>query len=136
MESFLACSTHFKILMSICSKAEHGLRAKDIDNKDKQNFAAVEHLIRATPLLKNMPDAFGTICYMNVMSATIDSFLDRKLSPAKRLQTSGLQLLTKVLETMDMLTEKFYSKKLLHYKNYLCSNECSFPVITYFDNEG
>ena len=41
MGQFLAGAHHLKILLSTFSKNQHGIRYKDIDHKDKQNFEAV-----------------------------------------------------------------------------------------------
>lgn len=38
----------------------HGLRERDVDHKDKQNFDAVLNIIRAAPLLQKLPDALAT----------------------------------------------------------------------------
>ena len=43
--------------MGLHSKDTHGLRRRDIDHRDKQNFDAVEHIISASSLLDNIPDA-------------------------------------------------------------------------------
>lgn len=71
MGSFLATTAHLHI------------RLRDLDHKDKQNFAAVEHILRASPLLDDMPDALGTKCYLE---ASVYIYLDKSYSPAKRLE--------------------------------------------------
>lgn len=51
--------------------------------KDKQNFAAVEHLIKASSLLDKISDAVGTKCYLELISCSINSC---SYPPKKRLQ--------------------------------------------------
>jgi hypothetical protein len=53
------------ILVKLVGKGQHGLRARDLDSNDKQNFAAVEHLIKASPLLSNIPDALATQYFLD-----------------------------------------------------------------------
>ena len=54
----------------------HRLRERDLDYKDKQNYDAVLHTIRASELLNNIPDATGTKCYIELMQCIVDSYLD------------------------------------------------------------
>ena len=86
MGSFIVSSTHLSMLTSIYGKDVHGLRAKDLDHHDKQNFAAVERIIRAAPLLQNMSDALGTKCYIEIMESALYSYLNKTYSPDKRLE--------------------------------------------------
>ena len=64
---FLATSSHFQMLVKLYGKDQHGLRARDLDHRDKQNFDVVGHIINASQLLNEIPDAVGTTCYVNVM---------------------------------------------------------------------
>ena len=79
--SFLATSSHLHILARLLGKDQHGLRSRDLDHKDKQNFAAVEHIIKASSLLDSIPGSLGTKTYINVMSSAVNSYLDKSLSP-------------------------------------------------------
>jgi hypothetical protein len=85
MGSYIASSAHLHILIKLYGKDAHGIRRRDLDHKDKQNFAAVEHLIKASTLLDNIPDAVGTKCYLNLISCAINSYLDKSYHPKKRL---------------------------------------------------
>ena len=85
--SFIATSSHLHMLLKLCGKDQHGLRHSDLNHKDKQNFDAVENIIRASSLLDMMPDAEGTKCYVNVMSSAIYSFLDKNMSPLRTTHT-------------------------------------------------
>ena len=47
MGCYVASSAHLKIITCLHGKDVHGIRKRDLDCKDKQNFAAIEHLIQA-----------------------------------------------------------------------------------------
>ena len=73
-------------IVQLIGKDKHGIRAKDLDSKDKQNFAAVEHLIKASHFLGALPDALGTKCYLEVTKAAVYSYLEKSISPEQRLE--------------------------------------------------
>ena len=50
------------------------------------NWFMILHLIRAAHLLHDLPEAVGTMMYMNVMKSVINSFLDKSLSPEDRIE--------------------------------------------------
>lgn len=83
---FIASSAHFHILVGQKGKDVHGLRRQDLDHKDKQNFDAVEHIIKVSHLLDTLPDAIGTKAYIDLIGSCVYSFLDKTLSPEKRLE--------------------------------------------------
>ena len=60
MGDFVAGVHHLQILQTMFGKDVHGLRERDIDHKDKQNFDAVLHIVRALPFLDQLPDAAAT----------------------------------------------------------------------------
>ena len=86
MGCYVASSAHFKIITSLHGKDVHGLRRRDLDCKDKQNFAAIEHLIKAASLLDSKPDAVATKQYLEIVNSSVNSYLDRSYSPRKRLE--------------------------------------------------
>ena len=86
MGSYIASSAHLHILVQLIGKDKHGIRAKDLDSKDKQNFAAVEHLIKASHFLSALPDVLGTKCYLEVTKVAVYSYLDKSISPEQRLE--------------------------------------------------
>ena len=55
---YTAGGRHLRLLQNTFSKDQHGLREKDINHKDKQNFEAVLQITSDSvmQLLKNMPD--------------------------------------------------------------------------------
>ena len=83
---YIATMSHLSILVKLCGKDEHSLRIKDLDHKDKQNFNAVERIIKASHLLNKMPDAVGTKSYIGIIEAVLYSYLDKSMTPEKRLE--------------------------------------------------
>ena len=86
MGNYLAGVHHLKMLQATLGKDEHGLRERDIDHKDKQNFDAVSHIIKAMPLLDRLPDALGTKEYITLIYYIVDSYLDKALHPLARIE--------------------------------------------------
>ena len=63
------------------------MRITDIDHKDKQNFEAVMR-ITGKPVLKllqQIPDAKGTLQYLNILRSIVDSYLDESITPLSRI---------------------------------------------------
>uniref|UniRef100_A0A1X7TPL7 Uncharacterized protein n=1 Tax=Amphimedon queenslandica TaxID=400682 RepID=A0A1X7TPL7_AMPQE len=85
MGDYIATSAHLHILTNIYGKEKHGMRRRDLDSRDKQNFAAIEHLMRASTLLENIPDAVGTKVYLEIVDASVNSYLDKSFFPKKRI---------------------------------------------------
>ena len=90
MGCYLASSAHLKIVMSLYGKDVHGIRKRDLDSRDKQNYAAIEHLIKASPLLESIPDAVATKIYLEIVDSSVNSYLDRSYSPSIRLGEYGM----------------------------------------------
>ena len=86
--SFVAGAHHIKVIRSSYSKGEHGLRDKDLNHKDRQNFEAVNRITSTSviSLLEKMPDALGTIAYLRMTKDVSESFLDTKLHPLDRIE--------------------------------------------------
>lgn len=87
MGRFLAGSHHLKILLSTFSKDQHGIRHKDIDHRDKQNFEAVSRITAQCvfELLEQLPDAKGTMYFLKCLQYFVDAFLNKKLTPLQRI---------------------------------------------------
>ena len=62
-------------------KAKHGLRERDINHKDRQNYDTVLHITGqcVMMLLSQIPDAKGTSAFLKVVQCVIDSYFDRTL---------------------------------------------------------
>ena len=86
MGDFVAGVHHLQILQTMFGKDVHGLRERDIDHKDKQNFDAVLHIVRAVTLLDKLPDAAATKEFVFLIQNVIDSYLDKGLSPLARIE--------------------------------------------------
>ena len=85
MGQFIASNAHIHILVRLYGKERHGIREKDLDHRDKQNYVSVENLMRASHLLTKIPDALATKCYIDLINAAVNSFLDKSYPPEKRL---------------------------------------------------
>ena len=55
------------------------------DHNGCPNFEAVLHIVKCIPILEQIPDSFGTKCYVQMISCIIDSFLDKKLHRVNHL---------------------------------------------------
>ena len=86
MGRYLAGIQHLRMIQMSFGKDEHGLREKDIDYKDKQNYNAVLNIIRASHLLQNIPDAKATMQFVYIIQCVVDSYLDKKLDPMERIK--------------------------------------------------
>ena len=86
MGKFIATNSHFLMLTNLYGKHEHGLRARDLNHKDKQNYDAVQRMIKASHLLKTIPEAVGTIVYIQLMESVVNSYLDKSSTPIDRIE--------------------------------------------------
>ena len=64
------------------------MRERDINHKDKQNYDAVLHITSTSvlTLLSRIPDAKGTLAFLNVIRCVIDSYLDKRIDAASRVE--------------------------------------------------
>lgn len=85
---YLAGVHHLRLVQTTFGKDQHGLRERDINHKDKQNYDAVLHMTSESvmKLLTKIPDAKGTHAYLDVVRSVIDSFLDKKLDSLTRIR--------------------------------------------------
>ena len=67
-------------------KDQHGLRERDVNHKDRQNFDAVMHIISASHLLDDIPGATGTKLCTDIIRQVVDSYLDKTLDPLIRIE--------------------------------------------------
>ncbi len=89
--TYLAGVHHLCLIQQTFGKDQHGLRERDINHKNKQNYDAVLHMTSESvmSLLKKIPDAKGTHAYLDVLRSVIDSFLDKKLGMQFSLHVTG-----------------------------------------------
>ena len=86
--NYVAGVHHLRMVQVKFGKDMHGLRQKDINHKDKQNYEAVLRMTSESVfiLLNQIPDAKGTVAYLQVLRCIIDSFLDKSLQPLARIE--------------------------------------------------
>lgn len=84
---YIAGIHHLYLVQHTFGKDQHGIRMKDIDHKDTQNYDAVLHITSDSvlTLLSHIPDARGKVAFLNVIRCVIDSFLDKKLDALSRI---------------------------------------------------
>jgi len=92
MGPYLATSSHLRMLQLSLGKDVHSLREKDLNHKDKQNFNAVERIVKVAHLLAQFPEALATQHYIKVIECAIDSYLDKSLSPLERIEKAWYAL--------------------------------------------
>ena len=87
---YTAGGHHLRLLHNTFSKDQHGLREKDINHKDKQNFEAVLQITSDSvmQLLTNVPDAKGTMMYLGIMKLITEAFLNKNLECLIRIENA------------------------------------------------
>ena len=87
MGDFLAGSHHLKMVLTNFTKDQHGIRHRDLEHKDKQNFEAVSRITAqcVLDLLQQIPDAKGTFHYLKCLQFFVDTYLNKTLSPLERI---------------------------------------------------
>ena len=86
MGKFFVNSSHLHAVKLTFQKDKHGLRERDTDHKDRQNFQAVINITSAGHLLSEIPQADATKCYIDLIKNVMDSYLDKSLDPISRLE--------------------------------------------------
>ena len=84
--SLEAGAYHLEQLRIKYGKEQHFLREKDLNHHDRQNFDAVLHIINACPLLKDIPGACATKCFIAIVQNVVDSYLDKSLDVICRIE--------------------------------------------------
>ena len=86
MGNYSATGGHLHALTTKFQKDQHGLRLRDINHRDKQNFQAVINITSAAHLLSKIPDADATKCYVELIQCVMNSYLDKSLDPLTRIE--------------------------------------------------
>ena len=86
MGQYVAAGNHLRMIQLAFGKEQHALRERDVNPRDKQNFDAVLHLLQASHLLDKIPGTTGTKTYLEVIRCVVDSYLDKSLDPAARIE--------------------------------------------------
>ena len=109
---YLAGSHHLINVTEVFTKDQHGLRQKDIDHKDKQNFDAVTQITSPSVLglLENIPDAKGTLMYLKLLKIFIYGCFFRQIFSTIRKDQKGMvcHFLFTVLAQMAVLAKAVY----------------------------
>lgn len=90
MGTEVACRGHLHHLLKFFNKSRHGLTQQILENKDKQNYKSIDNLlndeVKKCLFEKNdIMKTEGTITYLDMMRNIRDAFLDRGLTPLKRV---------------------------------------------------
>ena len=85
---YLATVHHLCLVQVTFGKDLHGMRGRDVDNKDKQNYDALVHITSKSveDLLAKVPDSNGTIAYLSFIRCIVDSFLNKQLPLTARIK--------------------------------------------------
>ena len=75
----LAGSHHLKMVSNTFTKDHHGIRHRDLEHKDKQNFESVSQITAQCVL--DLLDAKGTLHYLKSLQYFVDAYLNKILSP-------------------------------------------------------
>ena len=114
MGGYVAGVHHLRMLQETFPKDKHGLRERDLDHKDKQNFDAVMHITSKSviELLQRFPDAKGTMIFLVLVRCVIDSFLDKQLDMYSRIKKAWYAV----------FFMRYWRQWLLSNKNYTLGN--------------
>ena len=106
---------NIRMLQLLFGKDQHGLRERDINHKNKQNFDAVLHIISGSHLLENISDAAGTKVYVTVMECIVETYLNKCLDPIQRIEKMWFAVIfPEILEAVDTPTPCVHPHKELY----------------------
>ena len=77
---------HLRTVQITFGKDIHGLREKDLNHKEKQNFDVVLNIIKVASVLKKIPDTVGSQVYIELMECVVDSYLSKPLTPLECIE--------------------------------------------------
>ncbi len=112
MGKYVAGGHHIRMIQHIFGKDQHGLTERDVNHKDKQNFDAVLHIIRASHLLENISDAAGTKLYIKIIECVVEAYLNKSLDPIQRIEKMWFAV----------LFLRYWRQWLLLHPNYTLAN--------------
>ena len=131
--NFEAGAYHLQQLYIKFGKEQHFLREKDLNQKDRQNFDAVQHIMNACHLLQQIPGFLGTKCYAEIVKNVVDSYLDKSLDTVSRLEkiwyaTFFVRYWRKWILVNPMCTIK---ANFISHNCYMCIELNAHALITY-----
>lgn len=133
MGQYTATSKHLFRLQTTFAKDLHGLRDKDISHKDRQNFDAVLHIVKASHLLDKLKDANATKCYIELIGCIVDSYLDKSLDAVKRVEKIWYAVFVlRYWRQWILLHPSFTLKNNFITSNaYMCVEMCAHALVTF-----
>ena len=133
--NYTAGAHHLHMIADIFNKDQHGLRHKDLDHKDRQNYDAVVHITGTSVLnlLSAIPDALGTRYYLQALKSLLDSYLNRELTPLQRLEHIWFSVyFYRYWRRYILLSPVFtISHNFLSTNAYLCAELNAHSLITF-----
>ena len=134
--NFSASGNHLQLVRTAYGKDQHNLRERDINHKDKQNFDSVLHIMHSAHLLGTIPEAKGTFVYVEIMASTVDSYLDKSLSPLERVEKAWYaNFFVRYWRQWILLSEKYTLKhNFLTNNAYLCIELNAHALLTFLMN--
>jgi len=66
------------------------LGGRDLYHKDKENFSAVLSIVRAAPLLQEIPDVVATKQFVDTIQCVVDSYLIKNWNLSIGLKRYGM----------------------------------------------
>ena len=107
---YIAGFHHLNTVIESFGKDEHGMRLKDVNHKDRQNYDAVIHITSNSvkDILSTISDAKSTLIYLQFTRCVIDSYLDKNLDVTARIRRLGMQFYRMVLATMAFNVPTIY----------------------------
>ena len=133
---FCASGNHLQMIRMAYGKDEHNLRERDVNHKDKQNFDAVLHIMNLCGLLKTIPEAKATFVYVEMMKCTVDSYLDKSLSPLERIEKAWYaNFFARYWKEWISLSDQYTLKQNFLTSNaYLCIELNAHSLVTFLMN--
>jgi len=133
---FCASGNHLQMIRMAYGKDEHNLRERDVNHKDKQNFDAVLHIMNSSHLLETVPEAKGTFVYVEMMKCTVDSYLNKSLSPLERIEKAWYaNFFARYWKEWISLSSQYTLKhNFLTSNAYLCIELNAHALITFLMN--
>lgn len=116
---------HLHVLCKMFGKDQHRLTKTVLNPLDKQNFASVQKMCSDEVihlLERHIKGSDGTVKYLEIMRAVIDSFLDGTLEPLQRIQKIWYATFMLRLWRKQVLTKKGLTleKHFITMNTYTC----------------
>lgn len=132
---YVAGVHHLRILQQSFTKEQHGLRERDLNHKDKQNYEAVLRMSSdsVVDLLKKFPDAKGTEAYLRVMRCVVESYLNKKLTCRLRIVKAWYAVFSLRYWRQWIILKKEYTlgNNFITLNAYMCVELNAHSLITF-----